>query len=510
MNITQLVLLETGTYDAMMMRPYEAIDSHRGLHVLQEATRFGQNITPEALSGVVGGILRPSATPVAPVSIANGWGQKRYRFFMTVVERDLTGNNETEQYLTGYTDYDGVSIHTGNVDPHLRFYVNQSIRMRTLTTQTPYGRVDQTSMHDASHVFNNRFHRGTEDIARRSLNLQRPQDIFTTLQTSEFRRYSETSLDPRTTFAQENVKLSNRNNAIAPKYLSKILQAGSKAFGAADPEATDNSVAIWAGAEGLVRESVYAHDPALFNIYRNTSYHEGDSFTFAELEALCPHLQQVTKLMVNHQMTREVNNAPVLPAYQAGSYDGWNGQDVYTVWASILSNAVPVLMMECMLHKTGFVLHNHTLNGEMDMMFSYVSPFGKNLDGPQLANHFKFRLINEVMRDLLAGNQASFSLNCHFDIIGESRMEISINGSVPVPFATPTFSDALFAPVLTMGQERVRSLADQVEFFTEHLTKSPTDAGIYQKPQPIAMPQYMPPTHNPQHTGAYRASSESL
>lgn len=507
MNIVQLILAETGTYDQMMLRPYEALDPIRGIKTLQEVTRFGQNVSPEALSGSVGNILRPAANHMGKIDIVNGWGTKRYRFNMHVVDTDLVGN-QTEQYLTGYTDYDGGSFVSGAIDPNLRMYVTSTIRMKSLNYMTDFGRVTQSTIGSSSHVFNTQFYPGMENVRETSTNLQRPMDVFASLQTKNWRRRSANLLDPRTTFAHENVKLSNRNNAMAPTYLSKILKAGGTAY--VNAEVDDPSEKTWGRAEGMVKDQAYSQDDALFELHRMTSFQEGDSFTFRELENLCPHLQSVTRLVpaqIMGRMQQQQNSSlPMLDTYQAGTNDGWGGQDIYTVWASILSNSIPPLMLECMISNVGFVLHNHTINGEVDIKWGYVQPFARNLDpatSRNLVDNFGFRLTTQVIQDLLGGNPTSFSIIGHFDVLGESRLEIAIGNNVPVPFATPTFADALFTPVLTRGQSRVCELADTVEFITENLMQS--DAGFGAQHQTVkTSPIIMSTGSN------YHATSETL
>lgn len=469
MNIVKLALLDTGTYDQMYLRPYEINDSHRNLAVIKEVTHGGSNITATSLAGVAGNVLRPQAAPLAPASITNGWNNRRYRFFMEIVDLDLTGT-ETVQYLTGFTDHTGVSM-GGHVDPNMRFFVASSIQMKSLVYATPMGRVNQMAVANASHVINVHqvpginFHPGMETI-----NLQRPTDICSTIQTAQYRRVSDEFFDPRTSFVQENVKLSRKDNSIAPSYLSDVLQAGVQAMSQADESSSE--IEIWKNAAGTTRENAYSQDNTLFELHQKTSFQEGDSFTYAELKRLCPHLDNVTKYLPVATMTQQQNMVgptPFVGVYETGQNDGWQGQNTETVWATILSNAIPAIMLECMLKECFFTIHDHTLDGSIDVRFQSVVPLGQHLNGPQLAEQFAFRLKNEVVRDLRGGNPTPFSITAMFDIIGESRMEIQLGSNYPLPFATPSFADNLFMPVITIGQKGLNHIADSLEFFTSNL-----------------------------------------
>ena len=497
MNIVKLALLDTGTYDQMYLRPYEVNDSARNLATIREATNGGANITNTTLSGVAGQVLRPQTAPMAPVAIANGWNNRRYRFFMEISEPDLTGT-ETIQYLTGFTDHTGVSA-GGHVDPNMRFFVSTAIQMKTIVYATPAGRVNQSAVADASHVFNFNlvpgvnFHAGMDTI-----NLQRPMDVCGAIQTSQYRRASDEFFDPRSTFVQENVKLSRRENSVAPSYLSQVLTSGIGAYSNANENSTE--VEIWGSAAGYAREGAYSQNNALFELHRQTSFQEGDSFTFAELQRLCPHLEQVTKYLPVTTMSQQqgmVGPTPFVGTYEAGQNDGWQGQNIETIWATILSNAVPAVMLECMLKECFFTVHDHTLDGSIDVRFQSVVPLGRHLNGPRLAEQFAFRLKNEIIRDLKGGNPAPFSITGMFDIIGESRLTIQVGSGFPIPFATPTFADNLFMPVITIGQRGLDKIADSVDFFTSNLLPD-CQSGGYQPPvpQPISAPTQLGPISN--------------
>lgn len=468
MNITFLALLDTGTYDAMYLRPYELLDSHRGLETVKQATAQGARLSASTLSGVAGSILRPKADPIAQVSIPNGWNQKRFRFFMEIKSNDLLGS-ESIQYLTGFTDHPGIS-HNNSIDPNMRFYVASSIRMKSMMVPTNVGNVQQLSVADSYQVI------GKPSTSAynlsgplNSLTLQRPEDICSAVQVQQYRRAVQDFYDPRLGVGgTEKIKTSSRKNNVAPHYLSEILQAGVQAMTASGETATESE--IWGTAGGYVREVMASQDPALFELQRKTSFSEGDSFTYGELKYLCPHLDSVTKYILPPKLAQQsAINLPFMETYTAGQNDGWAGSNVQTIWASILSNAVPTLMIESMIKEVAFTIHNHTLNSEMDMKFGYCIPMGRNLNGVQLAENFKFRMIREIIRDVVAGNPQSFEITGTFDIMGESRLMIRLGNDRPVPFATPTFADNLFSPIMTLGQNDVTKMADKLEFFVDHL-----------------------------------------
>lgn len=483
MNITNLAFMDTGTYDQMFLRPYEILENRRGLESLQIATNGGTNITASSVAGVAGSVLRPAAQPIAAVQIANGWGTKRYRFFMEITTDDFTGT-QSVQYVTGYTDYTGVSPQ-GNVDPNMRLHIASVIRMKTLAVPTNMGLVNQMSLRDSAHVMSyNQIPGVNFNPMTPQLNLQRPQDLCQTVQTSEYRRVSNEFFDPRTSFTDAKVKLSRRQNSLAPKYLSDVLKAGVMSLNQADESSSE--IQLWGQAAGYVNETPYTENDVLFELHRKTSFNEGDSVTYGELKYLCPHLERVThyfpvKTMVQQQMEQGIP-APYVGTYTQGHESGWGGVDNETLWAQILSNSVPALMMECMLKETFFTLHNHTLDNSLSLTFTQAVPMGRHLNSAQLLETFAYRLQHDFVRDLLAGDPRPFHIEGLFDILGESRLTIGIAGGHKKSFATPTFADNLFPPVLTLGQERVNALSDTVEYMVSNLT---ADARASQAHSPI-------------------------
>lgn len=497
MNITMLKLLETGTYNDMTLRPFTAVSSNsRALSSLQEATRGGQNIAPTQLAGVAGGIIRPSTEPIGQANIVNGWGEKRFLFFMEIKDTDLVGN-ETIQYLTGYSDY-LAGTKTGNIDPNMRFYINNSIHMKSLTHMTPVGRVNSLTVSEASHVLTGQYQPGLQKIDQTAVCLQRPQDVFANLQSSEWRGFSNEVFDPRPIYSSERVKLSRRTNAVVPHYLSKILSAGAQAYSMSDPNAERSE--IFTTAEGAVAERTYSHDNTLFELHRKTSFCEGQSFTFHELEQLCPHLHHVTEMIFQGQTVRTDANLPTMPTHERGETSGWNGNNHETIWATILANTVPAAMMHAMLLRVGFIVHNHTVDGQLEVTILHAQQFAKEVDPIPFVENFKFRLVNEIIRDLMFGMPVSMSIEGHFHILNESRLTISIGGQPAIPFAIPTFSDGLFAPVVTLGQQRLTDLANDLEWYFDNIqTNTHHEA---RRTVPLQTPDL--------HKGTDHASFESL
>lgn len=151
MNITKLILVETGTYNDMALRPFHTQFNQQSQLQLTEATRGGRNLSSSNLAGIAGQIIQPSAMALGTVSIDNGWNTRRFRFFMRVEHENRFGDTIV-QFLTGYTDHCDTTLQSRFVDPNMRLYFNNSITMREVVEMTNFGRVKRLTMADASQI----------------------------------------------------------------------------------------------------------------------------------------------------------------------------------------------------------------------------------------------------------------------------------------------------------------------------------------------------------------------
>jgi hypothetical protein len=76
---------------------------------------------------------------------------------------------------------------------------------------------------------------------------------------------------------------------------------------------------------------------------------------------------------------------------------------------------------------------------------------------PQL-EEFKRRLVVDVLNTITQGNQIGFHIAVSADLAGETIIDISLGYESKTRFVAPTFSDSLFAPVVT----RDKNLRDKI------------------------------------------------
>ena len=75
-NVVELLLNETGTYNQQFLRPYESSMDGRGtakvVDRISEAVRVGASVNNNTFIGIGTTIVAPSASIVTPIGILNG------------------------------------------------------------------------------------------------------------------------------------------------------------------------------------------------------------------------------------------------------------------------------------------------------------------------------------------------------------------------------------------------------------------------------------------------------
>lgn len=459
MQIRRLLFLETGTYNDMMLRPYQTSLHQKDILQLQEATRGGQNLSASNLAGLAGQIVRPATNPTGTAQIANGWRQGRFAFMLEVFIPDNFGGARV-QYLTGYTDHAEIS-HGGHLDPNMQLFFNNSIQCRQVMYQSPGGNVLQQRVNDASHVLVGSYAPSIGSV-QNTTHTMRPADVFDAVGASTLAQFGDV-VDVRTTFAQGTLKKSLRENASAPTYLSRLLTTHRDVMAGAN-EDVDTLPNLMGEAAGSVKEPTVLGDAFLNYLQVETSLVTGGSVTYGALCRVQPNLDQIADVVLAR------GPHLVQGPHQAGQSEHWQGTTHETIMSTILSHAVPALMMELMVTKVAFRATNRTLNGQVEVMFAEVKSFAENLDMSPYLQAFDNRLRSQVLADLSHGGMIDYDISCRFDVLGETRIEIAVAGNPPVYYVVPSFADALFVPVLTNQYQNLQVLAGDISTLTDNIS----------------------------------------
>lgn len=457
-QIVSLLMKETGTYNVQQNRPYETNMPGNIVDVLTNRVMDSpdRRVNASMLSGLTSTFLQPQAPAESPIQIANGWDQRRIRFILKM-KCEMLGGSIRMFYIQGYTDHSGVSAQ-GDVAPEMIFYVNSIVQTRLLQVHTPMGLQTYENTFENSHVlFDDKFSnmRGANNLL-----LMRPEDVFNSLQVSHVQDTygGGITLDSRSMLHREAM-MSRRGNGLGSNYAAKIIDGYSRAT---DGLALgSNQQQLFTEARRAVIENPAALDPFLSALSQITSNAVNNRFTYQQLKTIDPNVDYVT----NYEVTGHTQLANM---HQAGMTMNWTGSDRLTQVATIISQSIPSLMIELMLQKVYLESNNYSSGGAMDTRLITA----ESLTGADQTNNyiiFKNRLEQNLLADLTYGNTVTYAIKLYVDLIGDTKLSISLDGSAFYDYVTPSFCDSLMVPVVTTNPTTIGNLVHDFEQLTNSI-----------------------------------------
>lgn len=466
-RVLKFLLIETGTYEDAMVRPYSlgVNSATNAVDLLRESTRNGQIVTPGTLSDVAGTLLTQQAMPEGICHIPNNWDNRRLRFFIEI-EYGATNTTRQRQILSGYTDHSEISTLTGsnvNFDPRMKVFFNNTVSLRDSFLRAPDGSASyRTTMADDSQILRAggdvyTDHTG-QAFSAGNVYALRPEDLFAgqSASMSVMARGGGQILDTRASFAL-GARKSTRDNAIPSRYLAKCITALGQAYSHTDVD-SQPATAVWNSAFSAVREQQMSTD-SFFGVLNNrTNYAHQGFVTYYELCGLLEGLDSVAQYM------RPGSMAQTQESYQRGRHEHWNGSGSETLYAARLTSSIPGIMIENMMTKVGFFATNRTVDGKFAINY-YENSVGSFTDGIDLApflQRFETTMVLEVLNTLTSNSTIDIEISMIIDLLGETYISVGIGGAQPVEFTAPTFCDSLYAPLMTINPQSVNDLGEDL------------------------------------------------
>jgi hypothetical protein len=462
--ITKLLMTETGTYNPMYLRPYKSNLDVQTVQAFAEATNNGTLINANALTTIAGNVLSPQAQihGSTHIPIAGGWDGKRFRFLMEVERIDsFNQSSKLIQIVGGYTDHLGASALTGTVhiDPAMMFYINSVTTVRQMLRPTAMGLVPQSNVTDSSQILYGKYNPGFGQ-ANQIHQLMRPMDVLAAIGRAPL-PFNADVIDTRNSFANGPQK-SRRSNNLAPSYLAETMNALTQAYHESNSE-TESIDNIMGRAMKKTKEGLTAEDSFLSTLQRNSQIGHNQAVQYHELCSISPGLDDRTAVVFNQ-------GASLRQVSTAGQTETWHGAGNETVAATILAQAVPAIMMDLMLTQIAIMATNQTHGGAYDVRVLHAASFSDHVDlGPYCATLID-RVRHEVLQSLTRNNQIEVMFTMQVDILGETSIQISMNGGPTTPFVVPSFCDGRFVPTIALDQMPVASLAHDIDQLKDQLS----------------------------------------
>jgi hypothetical protein len=472
MKITKMLMLEVGTFNDVYQRPYTSHVDGLSLQQLQESTHYGKNLTPAALGAVGADIMRLSSTTSGDVRIANGFDQPRLCVMMEV-EFPGTGGMVMVEWLLGYTDHVGISAMFGNsnlaFDPNMRIFFNNVLRGRRVAQSHAYGRQLATNVSGAFQLINGDYRPEITNL-HQAPHLMRPQDVFTSMSMHNTRSLlgHEEVLDVRPTHGPERVAVSDRRNTVPGQYLSRMLETWKTQMtnDDVDPAALHSQMAA------MVAEPSISRVRSLQQLAVASELRQGGSVSWRELchaEESGTLEDRATVILAQSQQFRA-------DLSQRGTTEYWNGNGMATLIASQFVQAVPGMMMNLMLTELDFSITNMTLDGTWQVMWGNVQSFndGDNIDQVQA---IEYKLKYELMPGLSRGGIVPMEIHASFNVVGQTFVQIGLDGEPLTPYMAPSFCDGLYAAVRAPSTDTLDHFADGLSRIMTNLESDHYAAG---------------------------------
>jgi len=465
MQLVDIVFRERSGYRDMQLRPFMSDATGELINQLDHDTRGGSDLSPAALSRVAGRIIRPQANVGSKAIIANGWGEKRFMFLMTVLVRDARSARQTLE-ISGYTDHVGAvnSLRGVKLDENMALYFNSVTEVNQSYMDSPTGGGWRTQIAGSNHLIGPQT---MPDFTRDRLSpgtmTMRPEDVFQSspkdvLSTAFSRNAKETGrfMDMRNSFTQPGLRMSNRWNDSSTRYFHRALKALNTAnegevFGDGNGFDRDASQ-IMRDARGQVRERSFTSIPDFADLARDTNILEQGFITYGELIAMNPEFawDDVKVFFERPETSRD---------YSRDTTD-WNGRDNTTVAAIQIARALPTYMAFHHLAHIHFEANNYSHMGEPVIIIPEVLPLmGKSINQQALAA-FEQRLITELFVDMLPWENCMFDLRVKASLSGDVIVHIQLEGDEPAEFAFPVFCDSLVAPVVVDDRNCIEKMGE--------------------------------------------------
>jgi hypothetical protein len=456
LRIVRLQLQETGTYDTQFIRPLTTeLNNITQNAILDTMPGMSGRINPYNFANLAGSFLQRSATPESAVTIPNGWNERRLRFLMEVTFDFQTGGTSTHYYM-GYTDYTGITNNSA-IDPNLRFYINAKIVTRKGLINTPYGRQPFENIVSSNQVLQNF---NEPSIYRKPTVFgMRPSEVYTyMLDSFTNNNLANDSYDFRAVINNTGATVDRKlctpahfgaeifNNIYEQKLLT---EEGSNTRGKnLTIESIEKAKANYIndGVESS-RGGPNWNDPFLVALSNITSNLAGNSFTYNNLVDLDPNIYNVIFYnKLSQEGLRQVN--------QTGLTQHWGGSDISTKAAAALSHTIPALMLENMLMMVGFISTNREFGGAITTRIFDYNGFGDG-DLTEYFNRFILAVEKLVINEISINNMLSYYIRVTADVIGETRIDVSIDNEPVYTYVAPSFSDGIFSPLITNSYNNI-------------------------------------------------------
>lgn len=476
-RISRFYYQQTGTYDRQYRRSYSLSVDDKLINQLEEAVVTSTKLNPSEFAHPTKQLISQSATPEQSIDIINGFDTPRLRFWIEIESVDQLDNTNVT-VLMGYTDHADLSM-GGAIDPRTTFFINNVMRTRRYNAVTPIGQQTRTNVLTSEQlIVDTNYHSGGGVFNPQRSTLMTPARIFDRMRTSDIQMAaqeyygsgSDSFLVDTTVSVNNRPTYNQRVHNLGTNYAADILNtfvgtrlSSNEAGQDVDPDS------FFRDCKNQVITNSYEQDCFLsFLNGRKTSFLSSASnsgpntFKLEDLAAFDPNYVLVMK---------------AIDEKKGLSYSGmsanWGVSTPEALFAANLATSVAGLMTAQGFHRLSFQATNGAfMTAQHEVIFSTAfGVSGQVGAGPELTA-FRHRLEREVLNVLSYGNELGYEVYVTCDMAGETWIKLRLNGGQEELYVTPTFCDALMAPVTTIDEKKACALASSLHDLGTQLTSA--------------------------------------
>lgn len=491
------IAVQTGTYQAQWLRPFNPNTSEHVVRQLREATNDGLNLGVSAVQEIAANVITPQAMVEGEVMIPESFNSRRFRIMCRVFEEHPFFKGATTQRIFyGYSDHCDAALQAGLMDPKMRVYFNSETIVAESIINTPNGPQTQAKIIGSNQIISPVNMVGGDNgmFAKPSSFLIRPEDNFNKMQTRAVAQNLQQNglidvkidaeYDHRTMVGEGgSFKYSMRKDTSPVRYLSSSLSAyqhARKEYNSSTHDTddilfnrgTDSNEVLFGEAAAMCRNSSITNNTFLQILRDHTGYMEQGYVTWGELQKLFPELCHPTVARFSMDDGRSIRKVS-----HAGQSQNWNGADYTSIGASLLAQTIPSIMMDTFFRQVSFAVTNG--NGPNEYLFEIhpkaTASIINGIDMRPYIIELERRIKVDVLHNITRGNQLPFKISMISDLAGESIIDISIGNEAVERFVAPTFADSLFSPVITRNHQLSGNIANDITWLVKKVIDGDND-----------------------------------
>ena len=450
-TVEKLILIPTGTYNDVVHRPLTFNPSHSDLSMMEDVLYSNANVhdnqasfSPTNMSNIASGMM-PSPAPTSIVTIAEGWGSVRLKFIL-IIRQNRIGSSVLH-YIQGYSDQYDPSL-SGHIDDMTNLYINSVTQANEMVTPQGIKHVVTNStgvMFDSNIIFGNDIHNPTASTQHAG----RPVDVFNAMQSEQLFDGAEVN-DSRSMVGVTAVPNSRENGSPA-KYLSQVTTGYINALSSDNEE--NGNWDLLGNAGQLVADNSLIMNPVLRAISGQTGITNGISFTIMDLCLIDENTPHNTTI-ANRAPPDQIN-----PMAVASNTESWMNTGIETQLATSIGNIVASIAADALITKLKFVASNDGGTNVVQLlecvsMLTTMDMYAET----KITN----ALLVELMPVITINSTIITSINVESNLMGDTYIQISVNGGTVVPYTVPTFADGISSSTI-MSSNQLNGLANGVE-----------------------------------------------